>query len=67
MTTNDSATNRQTIKPKTTRTSVSFPSELYETLEAIAKDKKVTVAWIIRDAADKYVSEQWPLFKQEAA
>ena len=50
-------------EPKSTRTSVSFPCELYETLEALAKGKKVTVAWIIRDAAEKYVSEQWPLFK----
>jgi len=43
---------------KSTRTSVSFPHELYRTLESIAKQKKVTVAWIIRDAAEKYVNEQ---------
>ena len=48
--------------PKTTRASVSFPSDLYETLEQIAKEKKVSVAWIVRDAAEKYVNEQWPLF-----
>lgn len=46
---------------KTTRASVSFPSDLYETLEKIAKEKKVSVAWIVRDAAEKYVNEQWPL------
>jgi len=49
---------------KTTRASVSFPCELYETLERIAKDKKVSVAWIIRDAAEKYIDEQWPLFEK---
>ena len=48
-------------EPKTTRASVSFPNDLYETLEEIAKDKKVSVAWIVRDAAEKYVNEQWPL------
>ncbi len=48
--------------PKTTRASVSFPSDLYETLEKIAKDKKVSVAWIVRDAVEKYVNQQWPLF-----
>jgi predicted DNA-binding ribbon-helix-helix protein len=49
---------------KTTRASVSFPRDLYETLEQIAKEKKVSVAWIVRDAAEKYVDEQWPLFEK---
>ena len=44
------------------RTSVSFPPELYETLEGIAREKKVSVAWVVRDAAEKYVADQWPLF-----
>lgn len=48
-------------EPKTTRASVSFPNDLYETLEKMATEKKVSVAWIVRDAAEKYVSEQWPL------
>jgi metal-responsive CopG/Arc/MetJ family transcriptional regulator len=48
--------------PKTVRASVSFPSDLYETLEKIARNKKVSVAWVVRDASEKYVSEQWPLF-----
>jgi hypothetical protein len=45
-----------------TRTSVTFPSEVYASLEIIAKQKKVSVAWVIRDAAEGYVAEQWPLF-----
>lgn len=48
-------------EPKSTRASVSFPNDLYETLEEIAKEKKVSVAWIVRDAAERYVTEQWPL------
>lgn len=44
------------------RASVSFPPELYATLERIAKDKKVSVAWVVREAAEKYVGDQWPLF-----
>ena len=47
---------------KSVRASVSFPRELYETLERMAKEKKVSVAWIMRDAAEKYVGDQWPLF-----
>jgi predicted DNA-binding protein len=43
------------------RASVTFPPELYQTLEAIAKSKKVSVAWVVREAAERYVAEQWPL------
>jgi metal-responsive CopG/Arc/MetJ family transcriptional regulator len=46
---------------KKTRASISFPTDLYETLEKIAEEKKVSVAWVVRDAAEKYVNEQWPL------
>jgi predicted DNA-binding protein len=41
---------------------VTFPPDLYETLEAIARDKKVSVAWVVREAAEKYVADEWPLF-----
>jgi len=43
------------------RASVTFPPELYRTLEQIAKQKKVSVAWVVRDATEKYVEGQWPL------
>lgn len=49
----------------TTRTSVTLSSEVYASLEIIAKQKKVSVAWVIRDAAERYVSEQWPLFSDQ--
>jgi predicted DNA-binding protein len=44
------------------RTTVSFPPESYETLEGIAKQKKVSVGWVIREAVDQYIAEKWPLF-----
>jgi predicted DNA-binding protein len=43
------------------RASISFPSEVYETLEMIAKDKKVSLAWVVREAAEKYIADKWPL------
>ncbi len=52
---------------KSIRTSVSLPPDLHDTLERMAKDKKVSVAWVIRDAAEKYVSEQWPLLQRARA
>lgn len=45
------------------RASVSFPPELYRMLAEIAKRKKVSVAWVVRDAAEKYVAEETPLFR----
>jgi len=47
---------------RATRASVSLPPDIYKTLQDIAKQKKVSVAWVIRDAAEKYIAEQWPLF-----
>lgn len=54
---------KPTGKPRTTRASASLPPEIYSTLQDIAKQKKVSVAWVIRDAAEKYIAEQWPLFE----
>ena len=36
----------------------SFPLALYATLEKIAKEKKVSLAWIVHDATERYVAEQ---------
>ena len=48
-------------QPKTTRASISFPTDVYEELERIAAAKKVSVAWVVREAAERYVADQWPL------
>jgi hypothetical protein len=58
-------TSKPKREPKTARASVSFPADLYATLELIAEQRKVSVAWIIRDAAEKYVGEQWPLLERK--
>ena len=50
------------------RASITFPPELYRTIEDLAKRKKVSIAWVVRDAVERYVADQWPLFaplKQE--
>jgi predicted DNA-binding protein len=44
------------------RASVSFPPDVYKTLEDLAKKKKVSMAWVVREAVEKYVADQWPLF-----
>lgn len=52
--------------PRPTRTSASLPPALYSTLQDLAKQKKVSVAWVIRDAIEKYVADQWPLLGRDA-
>jgi hypothetical protein len=47
------------------RASIGFPAELYRTVEEIAGQKKVSVAWVVREAVEKYVADQSPLFNQE--
>jgi metal-responsive CopG/Arc/MetJ family transcriptional regulator len=52
-------------KEGTARASVTFPADLYAELERIAEEKKVSVAWVVRDAAEKYVEAQYPLFRRQ--
>lgn len=52
---------KPTGKPRTVRITASLPPDICATLQGIAKQKKVSVAWVIRDAAEKYVADQWPL------
>jgi len=44
------------------RATISFPSELYKTLEGIALEKKVSLAWLVREASEQYIADKWPLF-----
>ena len=46
------------------RVSVTFPPELYATLVDLARKRKVSVAWIVRDAAEQYVAAQPALVGQ---
>ena len=48
-------------EPRSIRASVSLQPETYRTLEALAKQKRVSTAWVLRDAAEKYIAGQWPL------
>ena len=49
------------------RASISFPPDLYETLEEIAQQKKVSLAWVVRDATEQYLAGKWPLFGSKHA
>jgi hypothetical protein len=38
-----------------TRITVSIPRQDYEVVQRMAKEKKVSAAWIVRDAVEKYI------------
>jgi hypothetical protein len=62
--------NKQDTRPKadkSPRQSVTFTPETYAALEQLSKEKKVSIAWVVREAAERYVADQapLPLFQQE--
>ncbi len=45
-------------RPKeTVRASISFNSEDYEELERLATEKKVSLAWVVREAVSLYIQD----------
>lgn len=47
----------------TSRISVTFDSIVYLELRQIAVAKKVSLAWVVREAVDLYLREQMPLLR----
>jgi len=46
------------------RLTVSLRTDSYYTLVAIAKRKRVSAAWVIREAADEYLTQNATLLQQ---
>jgi hypothetical protein len=46
------------------RATISFPPDVYESLKSVATGNKVSLAWVVRDAAEKYIAERWPLLER---
>ncbi len=40
-----------------TRASISFNSDDYEKLERLAAEKKVSLAWVVREAVSQYIQD----------
>lgn len=52
-------------RPETHRISVTFSKSYYEELRRIAEIKKVSVAWVVRDAVEFYLRQEAPLLHQK--
>lgn len=50
----------------TVRASISFPTALYKALESKARQKKVSLAWIVRDVTERYIGDDGPEGGNEA-
>ena len=46
------------------RLSVTLPAEHHEALVRLAGQKRVSVAWMIRDAVEQYLVSDTPLFSE---
>jgi hypothetical protein len=56
------AAQRRSLKAKrkaAVRASITLPAALCETLVQIAQQKKVSLAWVVRAAAEKHVADKW--------
>jgi hypothetical protein len=61
------AHSKQRADPKhvkrATRITVTLPPENYELLVLKARSRKVSTSWMVRDAVDRYLSNDVPLLK----
>ena len=55
------AAKKKVLSTARVRVTISFPPDMHGTLEQIAKDKKVSLAWVVREAVEQYISSKWPL------
>jgi Arc/MetJ-type ribon-helix-helix transcriptional regulator len=55
---NDSA------KTSGTRITVTLPPEHYEHVLRVAKRKRVSASWVVRDAVERYLADEMPLFAE---
>jgi hypothetical protein len=47
-------------RPNGTRITVTIPPQDYEAVRLLAKEKKVSASWIVRDAVEKYIQGENP-------
>lgn len=61
----DRTRNRKKTGAKSVRVSVSFDVADYVMIKGIAKTKRVSGAWVVRDAVTNYLNAQVPLFASD--
>lgn len=64
MTRTGKSMDRRADTPASVRASISFPPDVHQILEEMAREKKVSLAWIVREAAERYIRDRMPLFRE---
>lgn len=54
---------KRSAKAGMVRVSVGFQGPDYAELEIVARDKRVSIAWVVRDAVSGYLTARSPLFR----
>jgi len=49
---------------KNVRLSVILPKDQHDELQDLANSKRVSLAWVVRDAVERYLDDQAPLFRR---
>jgi hypothetical protein len=49
---------KEKARPDSIRTSVTISKSEYRELEKLASEKRVSIAWVVRDAVEKYLVSQ---------
>lgn len=52
-----------TESEKTVRVSITIPAEDYADIKKTAEGKRVSIAWVVRDALRGYLKDQAPLLR----
>lgn len=50
---------------RSVRVSISFDAADYAEIKDIARDKRVSTAWVVRDAVTSYLNARAPLFARD--
>lgn len=53
-------------RPENVRVSITLPSEHHDDLQRLAARKRVSLAWVVRDAVERYLENQAPLFRSDS-
>ncbi len=56
--------NQSVASCRKVRASISLPPELYHGVEEIARTKKVSIAWVVRNAVEKYLESEKPVSRK---
>lgn len=60
----DAIVNSEDQKTLANRITISISPDNYAEIQRIAKAKRVSASWVVRDAVDKYLAAEMPLFRQ---